>query len=283
VAHPQIAAFARLANGGVPPIRVIAGQATKLGRNTHDIRYDPVHDEILVGNPIAQSLLTFRGGANGDEAPLRTIQGPHTQLQLTERAEVDPIHNEIFALGNESVLVFSRTAQGDVAPIRVIKGLDTLLRDARSLAGDPVHNLIVVSVNDLPRGEGETGPKSGLVIFNRADNGNVKPRAVIAGPHTGFALIYIHGTPFFSVNMVQCYPPRGWIVLTQSAIKPEDNFVGVWSVNDNGDVPPRWKIGGPKSTMKRVRGVAFDPRHKEIVVEDVNLNAVMTYSLPEFF
>ncbi len=262
---------------------MIAGQATKLGRNTHDIRYDSIHDEILVGNPIAQALLTFRGGATGDESPLRVIQGPHTQLQLTERAEVDPIHNEIFALGNESVLVFSRTASGDVAPLRVIQGPDTLLKDARALAGDPVHNLIIVSVNDLPRAEGEKEPQSGLVIFNRTDNGNVKPRAVIAGPNTGFALIYIHGTPFFSVNMVQTYPPRGWIVVTQSAIKPEDNFVGVWSVNDNGDVPPRWRIGGPQSTLKRVRGVALDPQHKEIFMEDVNLNAILTYSFPEFF
>ena len=40
----------------------------------HDIRYNEARDEFYVNNPFAQSILTFRGGADGQEAPIRTIR-----------------------------------------------------------------------------------------------------------------------------------------------------------------------------------------------------------------
>jgi len=66
----------------------------------HDVRYDALHDEIFVTNPFAEAILVFRGGASGEEPPIRVIQGPHTQLQGTgaaaggaDRVEVDPSHD----------------------------------------------------------------------------------------------------------------------------------------------------------------------------------------------
>jgi len=104
--------------GAIPPTRLIAGQTSKLSRTMHDIRYDEIHDhdEIVVSNPFAQAILTFRGDADGEEAPIRIIQGPKTQLEDPDRLEVDPVHNEIFVPNNrDSILVFRRDAQGDVA------------------------------------------------------------------------------------------------------------------------------------------------------------------------
>ena len=40
----------------------------------HDIRYNEARDELYVNNPFAQAILTFRGGADGQEAPIRTIR-----------------------------------------------------------------------------------------------------------------------------------------------------------------------------------------------------------------
>jgi len=64
VAHPQIAMFARLANGGQAPARALYGQNSKMSRTMHDVRYNEVHDEIVVPIPYAQAIITFRGGAN---------------------------------------------------------------------------------------------------------------------------------------------------------------------------------------------------------------------------
>ena len=47
----------------------------------HDIAFDGIHDEIVVTSPLAQAILTFRGAANGEEAPIRFIQGDKTQIQ----------------------------------------------------------------------------------------------------------------------------------------------------------------------------------------------------------
>src|SRR3990167_3667095 len=155
------------------PKRVISGQGTKLSRTMHDIRYNEVHDEIYVGNPFADAILTFRGGASGEEAPIRVIQGPRTQGG-TSRLDVDSIHNEIFVPSGNSVRVFSREANGDVPPIRVIRGPDTQLKNAGSIAVDPLNNLIVVGSNNTLKPTPENNGQ--LWIFNRTDNGNVKPR-----------------------------------------------------------------------------------------------------------
>ena len=59
--------------------------------------------------------------------------------------------------------------------------------------------------------------------------------------------------------------------------------MGIWSINDNGNVAPRWMIGGPRSGLKKPRGVALDPENKEVIVADMRLNAVLTYYFPEIF
>jgi len=97
VAHPQIAAFARLAKENSQPTRVLAGQTTLLSRTMHDIRYDAVHDEIFVKNALAQAILVFLGSAQGEESPIGIIQGPKTRLEgYVDRLDVDPVHNETY-------------------------------------------------------------------------------------------------------------------------------------------------------------------------------------------
>ncbi len=240
----------------------------------HDVRYDAVHDEFLVTNPFAQALLIFRGGASGEEAPIRIIQGPRTRLQNPERLDVDPVNDEIFVpTGANSILVFPRTGEGDVAPIRVIRGPDTQLRGVYSVAVDAVHDLVVAGTQY----RSEDVEEGFLLIYPRTANGNAKPLRVIQGPKTGI----------IRITQLRVYPPKGWIVAAQAGnhddMEPDNAFIGVWSVNDDGDVPPRWTIGGPKSTLKKPRGVVLDPKNKELIVADMRLNAVLTYYFPEIF
>jgi hypothetical protein len=62
-----------------------------------------------------------------------------------------------------------------------------------------------------------------------------------------------------------------------------NNFVGVWSEHDTGDVPPRWMIGGPNQALRQVRGIILVPHKKEIIVGDKYQNSVFTYYFPEIF
>ena len=235
----------------------------------HAIAYDAVHDEFAVPQMYAQGIMTFRGGASGEEAPIRVIQGPHTQLLSPMRLEVDPVHNEIFVPQENEVLVYPRNAQGDVAPIRILKGPDTQL-GASALAIDPVHDLLVV-------GGSRKGVGTRLLIFNRTDSGNTAPQAVIGGPKSH--LLSISG-PF------ALYPPKREIIVGvrgEGEMVADECFVGVWSMQDNGDVPPRYTIGGPNGVLKMVRGVALDAKNKTVIVSDKRLNGVMTFYFPEMF
>jgi len=145
------------------------------------------------------------------------------------------------------------------------------------VAVDPVHNVIVAS-GDFGKGKDS---KSALMIFNRTDNGDVQPKAVIGGPRS-------IGINDFASNFT-IYSPKGLIVVPAAAdvgqgeVEPKSAFIGVWSITDNGDVPPRWKIEGPKSQMKRPRGITINPKNREVIIADMRLNAVLSYSFPEIF
>jgi len=274
VAHPQIAAFARLADGATVPVRKIEGQKSLLGRTMHAIPYDPIHDEFSVPQEIGMAVLTFRGGASGEEAPIRVLQGPLTQILDIDRIAVDPVHNELFVPQANRILVFPREANGNVAPIRILEvSNDITLTTA--FAVDPVNDLLVVSgtQGSNPR---QSQPK--LLIFGRTDKGKVAPKAAIGGTKSQFGGA---SGPFV------VYPPKGEIItgVTGAGVGMSSNlgFVGVWSIQDNGDVPPKWIIGGPHGVFEQVRGVALDPKNRDLIVSDKRRNAVMTFNVPEIF
>jgi DNA-binding beta-propeller fold protein YncE len=233
----------------------------------HDIRYNPVADEIVVPNPFSNAILTFRGGATEQEAPIRIIQGPNTQLTGPDTLDIDVVNREIFVPGGGGMLVFPLDANGDVPPKRVIRGPDTQLGGGGGghAAVDPLNNLLAV-----------TG-RGGILIFDRAASGNVKPLRTIRGPNT-----YLE-----AISQMAIYPPTKTLVVTMdgptTALEWPRVFVGLWSLDDDGDVPPKWAIHGEMTLLKRPLGVALDPEHKELYVSDMRLNAVLAFSVPEIF
>jgi DNA-binding beta-propeller fold protein YncE len=233
----------------------------------HGIGYDPIHDEIVVPQAFAQAVLTFRGGANGEEAPIRVIQGPLTQLKAPDRMAIDPVNNEIYIVEQGYILVFPREANGNVAPIRKLEGPDTGIAGFSFLAVDPVHNVLI------------HGGGGRLRIFDRTANGNVKPKAIIGGPKSGF-----NGPN----GAIAVHAPTGMIIASSRvsgrAGSDQLNNVGevaVFSVNDSGDVRPRWTIG--RGFLKVPRGVAVDPEGKNLIVSDKVGNRIVTFNMPEIF
>jgi DNA-binding beta-propeller fold protein YncE len=265
VAHPQVAAFARLANGAQAPARRIYGQISHLSRTMHDIRYNAVTDEIVVPNPFGGAILTFRGGANGQEAPIRVLQGPHTQLGGPQRLDIDTVHKELFVPAGGGIMVYALDASGDVPPKRILRGPDTQI-GGQSLAVDPINNVLAV-----------TGRDDSILIFDREASGNTKPLRIIRGPNAQIDRI----------NQMQIYPAGKLIIVAmpgeQGIMEPPRVFVGMWSEDDNGDVAPKWTITGKQTTLKKPFSVAINPEQKEIYVTDMRLNGLMTFFVPEVF
>ena len=236
--------------------------------------YDPVRDEIVVPGFFNFSILTFDAAANGDVAPVRQIMGPKTQLVNTGQLALDPIHGEIFVPQGRRVLVFDRDADGDVAPIRILEGPDTLLSTSR-ITVDPVRNLMIVS-----------NRRNGIGIYDRMASGNTPPIRVLTHPDAQEVWLMTNnpenGMIFAVVRPGSTGGNTGTLEDMAGRFSLED-YVGVWSVYDDGDVPARWTIGGPDYLLKDARGIAIDVENEYVMVSDKTLNAVFTFHVPEAF
>jgi hypothetical protein len=202
-----------------------------------------VNDEIVVPSRTGQAIMAFRGAANVDEAPIRIIQGPKTGLRQFDKLSVDAVNNEVFAFFGNTVMFFDRRANGDVVPKRILNPSYLRAQQARV---DPIRNLLIVAGGDR------------IWIFDRlAEGKEAQPKAVIGGPASGMRV----------GNGMTHYPPTGMILInvpgaqdegrdetepfSPEALASDKSFIGVWSVDDRGDVPPRWTIAGPKNMLRQ--------------------------------
>jgi DNA-binding beta-propeller fold protein YncE len=270
---------------------------THLSRTTHGIAYDTTHDEIVAPNPLAAAIVVFRGGATGEEAPIRTIQGARSGLSRPETVAVDENNNELFVgdPGDRRVLVYRRDADGDAPPLRTIQGPRTKLLQVVGIAVDPKRDLLVVSsYSRLP------GGVTGLLIFGRTDEGDVAPRRVIAGPKTGIARLRQialdpdTGRIFAAVINNEYLPPYD-IDSPRRGLDPDvelpspwntgtEGFIGVWDdEKDDGDAPPRSIIKGRSTGLVHPAGVTFNARDGEVIAPDAIWNGLFTFLKPDLF
>jgi DNA-binding beta-propeller fold protein YncE len=230
----------------------------------HAIAYDALHDEIIVPQQFGQAILTYAGDAAGETPPKRVIIGSKTQLSRPDRVAVDAVNNEILVPEDDKVLVFPREGQGDIAPIRVIGGAGSGVRDTSAVTVDVKRNLTIVAGS---YGQGERAGNA-LMIFDRQATEGTKPKRVITG---------------LSANRnIAVDPERGWIFVTlPGTLEHPYGYVGVWNIEDDGEVPPRFRIGGPDGSLRMPRGVVLDPKNQSVIVSDKKLNAILTFRVPE--
>ena len=91
-----------------------------------------------------------------------------------------------------------------------------------------------------------------------------------------------------SVLTVAAIYPEGKLLFAampgiQSYMEPPRVFLGMWSLDDDGDVAPKWAIAGDRTTMGKTFGVALNPEHKEVYVSDMRRHGILTYFVPEVF
>jgi DNA-binding beta-propeller fold protein YncE len=157
---PQVEIYRKTASGTEKPLRVVAGESTRLS-DVHGIAIDKKANELFVNNwgHISQynvagsgrfeepSITVYPLDANGDTAPLRIIQGARTQLDWPGAMFVDPDKGDVYVTNSvtQSILVFGAKDRGDVAPRRVIKGPRTGLSYPSSLAIDVKNQELWVS------------------------------------------------------------------------------------------------------------------------------------------
>ncbi|HTA44460.1 MAG TPA: hypothetical protein VK789_18555 [Bryobacteraceae bacterium] len=137
---PQVAVYRKGASGSEKPKRLLIGDNTQLS-DSHGMAIDTKRKLLFVDNwgNIADdakpgsgrfgppSITVYRLAANGDEAPLRIIQGPKTGLDWPGAISIDPDTGDLFVANDmgQDIIAFHSSDQGDVAPARIIKGPHT--------------------------------------------------------------------------------------------------------------------------------------------------------------
>jgi DNA-binding beta-propeller fold protein YncE len=203
---PHVVVYNKWASGEDDPIRILRGNKTKLA-DAHGISLDTKNGWMFVANygnaadyverPAGQqggqggggggggfggrvpgsgrfeppSITVYPIKAQGDTAPIRTIQGPKTKLDWPAHIFVDDVNGDLYVAndGGHSVLVFKTTDNGDVAPYRVIAGPKSNIKNPTGVHVDHKNNELVVA---------NMGNHM-ATVFPRDANGDVAPKRVI--------------------------------------------------------------------------------------------------------
>ncbi|HET6947958.1 MAG TPA: hypothetical protein VFJ45_09125, partial [bacterium] len=89
---------------------------------------------LYVANRSGQSVTVYEPSATGDVAPIRTISGTSTGLNVPYGVALDAAGILYVSNGaSNSITVYAPGATGDVAPIRTISGANTGLNGPRGM------------------------------------------------------------------------------------------------------------------------------------------------------
>jgi 6-phosphogluconolactonase (cycloisomerase 2 family) len=251
--------FSTDARGNVEPDRFLASI------RGFSVAADEERQELFVVNQSGY-VHVFRKQAEGEEQPLRTLEGPDTQLEDPHGIALDTTNNLMYVsnFGNAqnrnpetgetygsfelpSISVYPLNASGNTAPLRTIQGPRTLMNWPSHMALHVERQELFVA-NDAD---------SSILIFNASAEGDVAPIRVIAGPNTG-----IQHPPGIALD------ERLDELFVASMGTPS---VTVFPVTANGDVEPIRTIrGAPVGTESLMIGnpgaVGYDSRRGEILV-----------------
>jgi len=174
------------AEGDVAPIRKLSTPHRNFATAANEEK-----GEIYITIQYPPKVMVYRTEANGNEKPLRVLEGEHTLLYDTHGIALDVKRNLMFVgtWGNASdhkvagtgkfyppsINVYPLDAAGDTAPLRVIQGTKTQLDWAGGMKVDADTQEIYVA-NDVG---------NSVLVFRETDNGNVAPTRIIKGSKTG--------------------------------------------------------------------------------------------------
>ena len=229
----QLNVFPLNGNGDIKPARELTVPHASGG-----VYLDVKHDELFLTTEHANKIGVYRRAAQGDEDPVRFIQGPNTGLADPHGIYVDADRNEIFVTNHGH---WRKTQPGEGFALHGDSKL-AQMRGSFSHAG-PVEPLGPSSGKFLP---------PSLTVYSRTVQGDVAPLRTIQGPHTRLNE---------SVGISRD-PVSGQIVVANTG----DNSVLFFDANASGDAAPTRVLQGPATNMKGPTGVAVDAKDNELWV-----------------
>jgi hypothetical protein len=180
-----LSVFSRSARGNTHPNRTL-----HTPHGTYGIAVNEPSQELFLTVQHENAVVVYRKSAQGEEKPIRVLEGPHVGLADPHGIGIDAKNQLLFVAnyGNAkdnkipgsgtfvppSIAVYPLRASGDTAPLHVITGPKTQLNWPAHIYVDAEHGEVFVA-ND-----GE----SSILVFRVTDNGDVAPTRVLKGEKT---------------------------------------------------------------------------------------------------
>ena len=233
--------FDRQAKGDVSPTRELVTP-----HGTFGIMVDERNQELFLTVQHDSAVVVYRKMAEGDEAPIRLLQGDHTLL-------ADP-HG--IALDTKNDLIFV-TNHGSVHQVRADSGSAS----GRGGRKEGKANWPLNRDRAVP-GTGRILPSS-ITVYSRNASGDTAPLRIIQGPQT--QLNWPSG--------IAIDPERGELFVANDA----GDSILVFSASASGDVAPLRVLKGPKSLIKNPTGVYLDLTNDELWVSNFGNHTATVY------
>ncbi len=218
--------FTREQQGNVRPARELHTGGEARGRG---FAVDSEREELFIASQHNSAVAVWPKYAEGDEPPIRLLQGDRTRLANPTGMALDR-RRELLYVANHGQ-VSSRSAEG-ISP--------EYLAENRPLGTD-----------DAVPGSGRFLPPS-VNVFNRTASGNTPPLRVIEGPKT-----------LLNWPAAVAIDERNGELFVANDI---GNSVLVFAPDAEGDVAPIRVIKGPATLMDSPSGVFVDMKNNELWV-----------------
>ncbi len=226
--------FDRNARGNARPNRKLATPYSTFG-----IVADEETQELLITVQEDNAVITFKKAAKEQDAPVRLLQGPKTQMADPHGIALDPKTGLIYV--TNWGIAYERRFDGERKP-----------RKPNWSAGNGVN---------VP-GSGKILEPS-ITVYRKDDHGDVAPIRVIQGRKTQM------NWP----SSIAVHPDRGEIFVANDT----GDSITVYRADANGDVAPIRVIKGPRSMVKNPTGVALDLVNNELWVANFGNHSANVY------
>jgi 6-phosphogluconolactonase (cycloisomerase 2 family) len=247
----KLTIFGAGTDGNVAPKRKLHTSHPAFG-----IIVDEDAQELFLVNEHPPAVLVFRKEAEGDEAPLRILEGPRTKLADAHGIAIDAKNQLLFVSNHGSV---TESPDG--------KFWSRALPEASAYGGatpptwDPPSG---TGDLNLAKGTGRFDPPS-ITVYPLKASGDTPPLRVIQGSNTQL----------------------NWPALMAFDAEGQELFVAndtghsvlVFSPTDSGNVAPRRTLKGPKTDIKNPTGVYVDSKNRELWVSSMGNHRATVYPI----
>lgn len=232
--------FPRSATGNAAPTRDLHTPHGSFG-----IAVDEQAQEMFLTVQHSHAVSVFRKMANGEEPPIRAIQGDRTGLGDPHGIALDTKSDLIFVSNFGSTMTTRRSEAGP---------------NARG-DGEGKEHWPLDRDHAVP-GSGRNLPPS-ITVYPKKASGDAAPLRVIQGPRT-----QLNWPTAMAVD-----PGRGELFVAND----QGDSVLVFSVNANGNAAPLRVLKGPKTLIKYPNGLTLDLKHDELWVANFGNHAATVY------